>query len=161
MTKDQELRSQVVSMLTGAAHMGFDEAVANFPMPGINKKLPRVTYTFWHLLEHMRISLRDMIDWIEGDAYTWLTWPAQYWPKRDAKATQKDWDKTIRLFKKDLARMIKIAETSDLFSFAKHSKGKHTILRCLLLKADHNAYHIGEFAIGRQVMNLWPKNRKG
>jgi hypothetical protein len=30
----------------------------------------------------------------------------------------------------------------------------------MLLVADHNAYHIGEFAIMRQVMGTWPKNRR-
>jgi hypothetical protein len=31
----------------------------------------------------------------------------------------------------------------------------YTILREILLVADHNAYHIGEFAILRQVMETW------
>jgi len=32
--------------------------------------------------------------------------------------------------------------------------------RCAFLALDHSAYHLGEFAILRQVMQLWPKNRK-
>lgn len=35
----------------------------------------------------------------------------------------------------------------------------HTILREILLVADHNAYHIGELAILRQVTGLWPPER--
>jgi hypothetical protein len=31
----------------------------------------------------------------------------------------------------------------------------YTILREILVVADHNAYHIGEFAILRQVMQAW------
>ena len=31
----------------------------------------------------------------------------------------------------------------------------YTILREILLVVDHNAYHIGEFAILRQVMQTW------
>lgn len=158
--KDQELRKQLVAMLSGAAHMGFDEAVAKFPISAINKRMPRAPYSFWHLIEHMRRSQRDMLDWIEGDTYTWLVWPADYWPKKSEKADKKEWETSIRLLRRDLKRLIELARTADLFAYAKHSKGKHTILRCLLLKADHNAYHIGEFAIGRQVLNLWPKNRK-
>ena len=34
-----------------------------------------------------------------------------------------------------------------------------TVLRELLLVADHNAYHIGEFAIMRQVMGTWGNKR--
>ena len=39
-----------------------------------------------------------------------------------------------------------------------HGDGQ-TILREILLVADHNAYHIGEFAILRQGMGTWPKGR--
>lgn len=159
--QDKELRDQVVAMLKGSAHMGFEEAVEKFPLSAINKKMPRVPYTFWHLIEHMRISMQDMIDWIEADEYKWLKWPEEYWPKKSAKATKKEWEASVAGFRKNLKRFISLAETADLYAFAKHSKGKHTILRCLLLKADHNAYHLGEFAIGRQILNLWPKNRKG
>jgi hypothetical protein len=37
-----------------------------------------------------------------------------------------------------------------------HATMGQTILREILLVADHNAYHIGEFAILRQVMQTWP-----
>jgi hypothetical protein len=37
----------------------------------------------------------------------------------------------------------------------------YTILREILLVGDHNAYHIGEFAILRQVMGTWPADRRG
>jgi hypothetical protein len=35
----------------------------------------------------------------------------------------------------------------------------HTILREVRLVGDHNAYHIGEFVILRQVMGTWPSDR--
>jgi hypothetical protein len=34
------------------------------------------------------------------------------------------------------------------------------VLRELLLVADHNAYHIGEFAIARQIMGTWGKGHQ-
>jgi hypothetical protein len=37
----------------------------------------------------------------------------------------------------------------------------HTILREVRLVGEHNAYHIGEFAILRQVMGTWPPGRQG
>ncbi len=33
---------------------------------------------------------------------------------------------------------------------------KHTLIRELLIVSEHNTYHIGEFAILRQVMGTWP-----
>ncbi len=44
---------------------------------------------------------------------------------------------------------------TDLVAPIPHAQG-YTVLREILLVADHNAYHIGEFAILRQVMATWP-----
>jgi hypothetical protein len=59
-------------------------------------------------------------------------------------------------FKADLRALIALVEdpATDLYSDLPHAKG-YTILREILLVADHNAYHIGEFAILRQVMDTW------
>ena len=37
----------------------------------------------------------------------------------------------------------------------------HTLLREVRVVADHNAYHVGEFAILRQVMGTWPPTHDG
>ena len=52
-------------------------------------------------------------------------------------------------------REIVLDPETDLFAPIPHGYGGHTILREALLVADHNAYHIGEFGILRQVMNTW------
>jgi hypothetical protein len=44
---------------------------------------------------------------------------------------------------------------TDLTADLPHAPG-YTILREILVVADHNAYHIGELAILRQVMKTWP-----
>jgi hypothetical protein len=36
---------------------------------------------------------------------------------------------------------------------------QHTLIRELLIVSEHNTYHIGEFAILRQVMGTWPSRR--
>ena len=43
---------------------------------------------------------------------------------------------------------------TDLYAPIPHAK-EYTVFREILLVADHNAYHIGEFAILRQVMDIW------
>ena len=37
---------------------------------------------------------------------------------------------------------------------------KNLSVREILVVTDHNAYHIGEFAILRQVMGTWPVKRE-
>lgn len=136
------------------------DAVENFPMEKINEKAPNVSYTFWHLLEHIRITQLDILDFCVNKNYQEIKWPDKYWPKKDKLATASDWEKSIKEFKKDTKKMVALLEDekTDLFSKISWGQGQ-TILREAMLIADHNAYHIGEFAILRQVTNSWPKER--
>ncbi len=78
-------------------------------------------------------------------------------PDRSAKTNPAGWQRTIDQFHDDLAaiRSIVTDPKTDLTAPIPHGYGGHTILREVLLVADHNAYHIGELGILRQVMNAW------
>ena len=51
-------------------------------------------------------------------------------------------------------RCIIMDEAVDLYATIPHATGQ-TVLREILLVADHNAFHVGEFAIMRQTMKTW------
>lgn len=158
MDTDQALRKHVIALLDGGqAFMRFDDVVANFPPEMINTNPPNVPYSPWHLLEHMRITQWDILDYSRNPGYKEINWPADYWPTRDAKTDMAGWQRTIDQFQADLAAMraLVLDPKTDLFAPISHGYGGHTILREALLVADHNAYHIGELGILRQVMNAW------
>jgi len=154
---DRSLRDEVVGLLRGGnAHMSFAEAVADFPEALINTRPPNVEYTFWHLLEHLRLTQADILSYLTSAGYHQREWPEEYWPPRDARATWRDWEDSVMGFQQDLDSIIGIvadAETDLLASVPSNSK--HTVLREALVVADHNAYHIGELAILRQVADAW------
>ena len=155
---DDALRHQLTELLDGAgAHMSFDEAVADFPDEAINQRPPNIDYAPWHLLEHLRLTQADILDYVVNEAYVEPHWPADYWPDRDATATREQFDATIDAFRDDLAalRTLVADPARDLFAVIPGTPG-HTLLREARIDADHNAYHVGEFAILRQVMGTWP-----
>ena len=117
-------------------------------------------YTPWHLLEHLRITQRDMLEYIRSRSYLAPDWPEDYWPARDAIATPAQFKLTIEGFRSDNAalRALVADPATDLLAMIPNTPG-HTILREVRLVGDHNAYHIGEFAILRQVMGTWPPGR--
>lgn len=157
MTPDQTVREQSLFLLRGGgAHMGLDDAVANFPAEHINTQPPNVSYTFWHLLEHVRIAQWDILDFIRNPDYEERAWPEGYWPAPDAEADLQQWRQTIAAIHADLAELQAIVQdpSTDLYADLPHAPG-YTILREVLLVADHNAYHLGEFGILRQVMDAW------
>lgn len=161
MDPQQSLRAQVVALLRGGqAHMGFAAAVADFPEEAINARPPRVPYTFWHLVEHVRLAQADILDYLTDPAYRAPAWPQDYWPPLDAQATPEMWAASVAAFQRDLDALIGLAtdERTDLFAPVPSNPG-HSLLREFLLVADHNAYHTGELGILRQVAGAWPAER--
>ncbi len=155
---DRVIREQLIALLRGGnAHMTFDEALAAFPPEYINRKPRNINYTFWHLLEHMRIAQRDILEFIRDPDYVSPEWPEGFWPPITRKADEQQWKKTIRSFKKDLKSVEHIVQDSEaeIFTPIPHAK-KYTIFREILLVADHNAYHISELITLRQIMGIEP-----
>jgi len=137
--------------------MTFEDAVADFPDDAINAFPPGVPYTPWHVLEHLRLTQRDIVDYVTSPNYVARKWPDEYWPARDAQATPDDMGETIDAFLADRRALRALIEDADrdLFAVIPWTPG-HTLLREIRIDADHNAYHVGEFAILRQVMGTWP-----
>jgi hypothetical protein len=158
---DTVLRRELVRLLEGVdAHMSYEEAVAEFPDDAINRRPPNVAYTPYHLLEHLRLVQRDLLEYLTDAAYEEKPWPEGAWPPRDSTASRNAFDRSIAGFladREELRRLIEDSST-DLFSVIAGSPG-HTPLREIRLAGDHCAYHIGEFAVLRQVMGTWPAGR--
>jgi hypothetical protein len=161
MNSDEVVRKQLLSLLRSEnAHMGLKQAVADFPMERINEKPPNVPYTPWHLLEHIRITQWDILEFIRKPDHVSPEWPAGYWPPHDREARPQEWQRTIEQFQADLAALEEIVADPDTDLYATMPQGsKYTILREILTVADHTAYHTGEFGILRQVMGTWPDSR--
>lgn len=156
------LRRQLVDLLDGhGAHMPFEEAVADFPDEAMNDRPPNVDYTPWHLVEHLRLTQADILDYVVNPAYEERRWPDDFWPEPSATAARADWDASVRGFLDDKAalRALVIDPERDLFAVIPGTPG-HTLLREVRIDADHNAYHVGEFAILRQVMGTWPPDHR-
>lgn len=154
-----ELRRQLIHMLTERqAHMLFEDAVADFPESHINTHLPNCPYTFWHLLEHLRICQRDILDYIQSDRYVWPQFPDDLWPDTAATTDRDGWSRTIDQFLADRQQLVNIINDPDVDLFAplpNSGEYRHSILREITIIASHNAYHTGELAIMRAVMGLW------
>jgi hypothetical protein len=159
----EALRRQVVRLLDGVdAHMPFEEAVKDFPDQAMNERPPNVGYTPWHLVEHLRLTQEDILDYLTNPAYVEREWPRDYWPDPSATASRSEWDASVAGFLADRAaiRALILDEERDPFAVIPGTPG-HTLLREVRIVADHNAYHVGEFAILRQVMGSWPPGRNG
>jgi hypothetical protein len=163
MTEIEAARRQLIELLEAqGAHLPFEAAVADFPTEAINRPIPDLpAYTPWHLLDHIRYAQWDILEYIRNRAYLEPTWPDNYWPPLEATATREAFDETIASFQRDRTSLREIIEdaSTDLFAVIPNTPG-HTIFREIRVVGAHNAYHIGEFAILRQVMGSWPASRE-
>lgn len=66
------------------------------------------------------------------------------------------WENSVKAFQRDGDAMGKLASDPkiDLAVPITHGSGQ-TILREILLLADHNAYHLGQFVLLRRLLGSW------
>ena len=158
MTADAILREQLVNMLVKRqAHMIFEDAIKEFPEGAYNTKSTNLSYSFWHLLEHIRLCQVDILDYIINPDYVTPAFPAGYWRSEDSTCTADEWNQTIEQFYRDRQALVDIVMNpeTDLQAQIPHAQKGHNITREIIIIGQHNAYHIGEFGILRQVHGIW------
>lgn len=154
---DQAIRKQLLKYIGGGeAHAGIHDALNHFP-PALYAKKPRGTpHTAWQLLEHMRIALHDLLEFCTNPKYKAPKWPDDYWPKETGPKSEKVWHASVAALQNDLHQFEKLIRSKNVDLYAKISWGKgQTILREILLAADHTSYHIGQFVTLRKQLGEW------
>ena len=156
MPTDAAIRDHVARLLAWEdAHVGFDAAVDGVP-PEVRGSQPSGLHSPWQLLEHLRITQHDILDFCRNPHYKEMSWPQDYWPPAPAPPTAAAWDGSIEQFRRDRKALQKLAADPkvDLEARIPHGAGQ-TYLRELLLSADHTAYHVGQLVFVRRLLGAW------
>ena len=154
---DKALRDQVAALLSWEdAHAGWDPIVDGVPDDQWGAEAPGLPYTLWQLLEHLRITQHDILDFCRNPDYAQPRWPDDYWPPKSERPTAKAVAGSLAAFRKDRDTLTALAldESVDLFARIPHGTGQ-TYLRELLLVADHTSYHLGQMVAVRRVLGIW------
>lgn len=157
MKGERSLRTHLRKLLDWEdAHAGFDAATRGIP-PKLRGKAPKgLPHSPWQLLEHLRRCQWDILDFCRNPGYVEVKSMAEYWPESAAPPSAAAWKRSIAEVRRDRAALEKMAEDEhcDLFAKIPHGTGQ-TILRELLLVADHNAYHVGQLVLVRRLLGIW------
>ena len=157
MENDKALRQHLVKLLKGGdAHADFEKAVKDFPADLRGKRPEGAEHSPWEVLEHLRIAQWDILDFCRNAEYNERKWPDEYWPKTAAPPDEKEWGESVKAFRNDLKAMCDLVadERTDLFAKIPHGDGQ-TILREILVVADHNSYHLGQMVLLRRLLGAW------
>ena len=157
-TEDAALREQLVALLKGGqAHATFSDAVAHFPADRIGDRPTGSPYSAWQLVEHIRITLHDLLEFVSTANYVELEWPDEYWPKDPTPGKDESWNATVKAIHADLKAFEALIHSPDsnLYGTIPWGKNGETLLREVLLAADHTSYHVGELILLRRVLGIW------
>jgi len=156
---DRQLRQHLLDLLKGGnAHASFEDVVNDFPVKLAGQKPAGQPHSAWRLLEHLRIAQWDILEFSRNARHKSPKWPQGYWPKEDAPADEAAWQQSVNGFKSNLKAIETLVSDPKTDLYAKISWGEgQTILREVLLVADHNAYHVGELLMIRRLLGAWNK----
>jgi uncharacterized damage-inducible protein DinB len=155
--KDSQIRELLATALAWEdAHVGFKKAVAGIPPKLRGTEPAGLSHSPWQLLEHLRITQRDILDFCRDPDYAERKWPDDYWPSSSGPPSDDAWDASVRSFTDDRRALQQLAaDTSvDLNARIPHGSGQ-TYLRELVLVIDHTAYHIGQLVLVRRLLGIW------
>ena len=140
------------------AHAGYDAAIAGIP-PALRGELAQgFPHTAWQLIEHLRITQHDILDFCRNRHYEEREWPKDYWPASPAPPSDRAWNESAAAFRRDREALQKLAAdtTIDLTARIPHGSGQ-TYARELVLVADHTSYHVGQLVLVRRALGNWNK----
>ncbi len=154
MSHEKALRDQLRKLLDSKhAHANFGDAVKDFPRELRGKRPAGAPHSAWELIEHLRIAQWDILEFSRDAKHVSPEWPSGYWPSSPEPPDDATWDESVAAFQRDLRALTDLAtdESIDLYARIPHGDGQ-TILREILLAADHNAYHVGQLMMVRRIL---------
>ena len=138
------------------AHATYDDAVEGIAQEMRGRQAEGLPYSPWQLVEHLRITQWDILDFCVNPAYAEMEWPEDYWPPTAEPPSEEAWDESLRAYRADREALKRLAgEQPNLFAAIPHGTGQ-TYLRELLLVADHSSYHVGQLVAVRRLLGIWP-----
>jgi len=154
------LREHLTNLLSGGgAHLDWKASFAGIPPKLRGVRPSGLPHSLWEMLEHLRIAQWDILEFSRNPKHVSPDWPQGYWPGSPEPPNEEAWEKSLKLFGRDLAAMEKLVANpkTDLFARIPHGTGQ-TILREALLVADHNAYHLGQVVFIRRLLGAWKES---
>ncbi|MFN3597191.1 MAG: DinB family protein [Rubricoccaceae bacterium] len=149
------LRHELAALVrSGQAHAG-PIALDGLRGADAHRRVPGHAHTAFELVWHLRFAQDDILAFVRDPAYVAPPWPEAYWPAAADAAAPGAWPEAVRSFRAGLAALEALAREADLFAELPHAPG-YTVLRELLLAADHNAHHLGQLIALRRALGAWP-----
>jgi uncharacterized damage-inducible protein DinB len=159
LSNKEDWRAIVASSLNWEqAHSSLENAIRGLSPELRGKRPTGFPHSVWELLEHIRITQHDLLDFVVNPEYEEkLKWPDDYWPPAAAPATEKAWNESVSGWKKDRMALERFTTDSKVDLTTKIPRGTgQTYLRTVLVAVTHASYHLAQIITVRQLLGAWP-----
>lgn len=151
----EDLIAELKKLLTGGgAHVGIEEVTSAIPFDRLGERPHGLPYSIWQLVEHIKITQWDMLEFCRDAGHKSPKWPEEYWPEETAPTDKNKWDAALKQIDDDLNAFLVLLQTEDLYEPIPWGNGQ-SILREALQIADHTAYHLAEIVVIRRLLGIW------
>ena len=139
------------------AHTGFDNAIKGLA-PGLRGTRPAgFPHSIWELVDHIRRTQTDLLEFCANSSYEEIKWPDDYWPSSPAPASDAAWNESIAALLRDRKAFAEFTTNNAATLTNKIPWGTgQTFLRTVLVAVDHSSQHVGQIIAVRRLLNAWP-----
>jgi uncharacterized damage-inducible protein DinB len=160
MASHDEWRKIIASALDWEmAHANLDSAIEGLSPKLRGKRPDHFPHSVWELLEHIRRTQYDLLDFCRNPNYKERKWPDEYWPTTPAPVSDAEWNDTVAQIHADTKALADFTTSfdKDLAMKIPHGTGQ-TYLRTVLVAIDHTSYHVGQILAVRRLLGAWTKS---
>jgi len=150
--------SIVASALTWEqAHASLDHAVKGLSPALRGTRPPNYPHSAWELLDHIRRTQRDLLEFCANPRYHEPKWPEDYWIGSPEPPNEAAWTECLAAIRADAQTLAEftVKNAATLTGKIPHGTGQ-TYLRTILVAVDHASYHVGQIVAVRRLLGAWP-----
>lgn len=149
----------VASALTWEqAHASVDHAVKGLSRALRGTRPANYPHSVWELLDHIRRTQRDLLEFCVNPKYHEPKWPEDYWPGAPEPPSDAAWTECLAAIRADARALADFTTENAATLTEKIPQGTgQTYLRTVLVAADHTSYHAGQIVAVRRLLGAWPR----
>lgn len=145
------------------AHANTLACVEDVPFILAGRRVADFSHSIWQLVWHMNFWMEYEWKRIHNELLPYPTHAVESWPDEAAPPSEQEWKKAIARFRELLGEFTKLAESPPDFLTQQvtatdpdHAKRSSSVLAVLWQTLVHNSYHIGQVAMLRRALGIWP-----
>ena len=153
----ETIRKQLTELLRERhAHLKFEDSVENLPAELRSVKATNLPYSIWQLVEHIRITQWDIVQFCQFATHKSPEWPKGYWVKNPEMVGDDQWQRSLNQIWDDRELFIALFNNPDIDIYLPftHGNGQNYIREALNI-ADHTGYHTGQIVVIRRILGAW------